>query len=61
VRSACAIPIRRSSSHGSLPTGRRDVAEIARLVWLETGRRDDAAVSEFFRLMARMGLVGLDP
>jgi hypothetical protein len=39
--------------------GRRDIAEIARLVWLETGQHDEAAVTEFFALMTKLGIVEL--
>jgi len=39
--------------------GRRNVAEIARLVWLETGQRDVAAVTEYFELMAKLGIAEL--
>jgi hypothetical protein len=36
--------------------GRRDLGEIARLVWYETGREELDYLSDFFRFTARLGL-----
>ena len=36
--------------------GRRDVGEIARLLWIETGRHEPEYLREFFAMTARLGL-----